>query len=68
MQCTHDNFFSYLQTVIPELNTATNVYIVTDGELAITGAISHHFPQLQMFRCWNHAIQVRLIIKQRQIC
>jgi len=52
LQCTHESFFKYIQSVIPD--KATNMYMVTDGKRAIHLAITTYFPNLKTFRCWNH--------------
>lgn len=58
LQSTHDAFFAYLHTVLPELDAAKNAFVVTDGETAITAAVHRHFPNLTTFLCWNHIVQV----------
>lgn len=57
LQSTHDAFMSYMASILPELKSATNVYIVTDGETAITTSIKNNFPGLRSFLCWNHIVQ-----------
>ena len=55
---THDAFFfSYINSVIPELDSSTNVFIVTDGEQAIITAVKNNLPNIAFFRCWNHTVQ-----------
>ena len=62
LQCTHESFFKYIKSVIPVLDEATNVYMVTDGERAINAAITVYFPNLKTFRCWNHTVQVTVLL------
>ena len=56
---THAHFFSHIRTILPDLECAKNVVIITDGETAINTAVSNNFPELQSFLCWNHVRQVR---------
>ena len=46
-----------MKKVLPELDAATNVFIVTDQEKAITQANAKVFPNLKCFLCWNHVLQ-----------
>ena len=55
---THDHFFAHIRSILPDLECAANVVIVTDAELAITTAVSKNFPQLPSYLCWNHVQQV----------
>jgi len=55
---THEEFFRQIRAICPEINTASNLIIVTDQELAITKAIRTCFPDVPMFLCWNHVLQV----------
>ena len=57
---THDEFFKEIRGLVPEINIAPNVILVTDGEAAIASAIATNFPSLKSFLCWNHLIQVIL--------
>jgi len=58
LNATHATFFRHLKNVLPELDTASHAYIVTDSEAAIVSATSVEFPHLTSFLCWNHVIQV----------
>lgn len=55
---THEEFFRHMKAVIPEVDQAANVFMVTDSEAAITSAIQSNMPHLKTFLCWNHVIQV----------
>ena len=57
LQETHDHFFSHLQKICPEINTAVNVVMMTDQEKAINDGITKNFPNLKTFLCWNHIQQ-----------
>jgi len=58
LNATHTNFFRHMKSLLPELETTSNVYIVTDSEAAIVSALKLEFPNLKSFLCWNHTIQV----------
>lgn len=51
---THRTFCEMVKEYVPELNTAKNCYIITEGEAA---AINDYFPNLSRNTCWNHVIQ-----------
>ena len=53
----HGTFFDFVASVVPEIQEAKNLFIVTDGEIAITSSIKKNFPKLPTFLCWNHLIQ-----------
>ena len=53
---THDDYFRLLHKHLPELRTTTNAYFSADGEKAIVLAIQKWFPNIPVFRCWNHVI------------
>jgi hypothetical protein len=55
---THVQFFNQMKSVCPEIGSATNLIIVTDQELSIRKAIVAAYPDVHMFLCWNHVIQV----------
>jgi len=57
LTATHDAFFRCIASLCPEINSASNVVMVTDSEVAITKAISDNFPDLNTFLCWNHILQ-----------
>ena len=57
LMTTHDAFFKHMKAVLPHLDCAKNVLIVTDQEKAITEAVSINFPNLPRFLCWNHILQ-----------
>ena len=57
LQHTHEVLFQQIQSVCPQLGTATNIVIVTDNEPAIRNAIRTHFPDASLFLCWNHVLQ-----------
>jgi len=59
LQATHDEFFSHMRKLCPQLDNAVNVVVITDSELAITNSIRKNFPNLATFLCWNHILQVR---------
>ena len=54
---THDEFFSVMSDVLPELRSCKNVVIVTDNEEAITASVVKHFPNIPRFLCRNHILQ-----------
>jgi len=54
---THDDFFRHISNILPELQTATNAIIVTDGEASIRTALHTHMPHIRAFLCWNHLLQ-----------
>ena len=52
-RATHEMFFRVMANVIPNLERM-NTIIVTDRELAISGAIKRVFPRMKILFCWNH--------------
>jgi len=55
---THTQFFAHMKTVCPEIGTAKNVVIITDQELSIRQGIRAAYPDVRLFLCWNHVLQV----------
>jgi hypothetical protein len=49
--------YALITNYYPELDTETNVFIVTDQEKAITEAIRKISPNLKTFICWNHILK-----------
>ncbi|XP_045026333.1 uncharacterized protein LOC116922905 [Daphnia magna] len=54
---THDLFWKEVADNLTGLSSAGNVYIITDEEAAIVGAISKNLPEIAVYRCWNHILQ-----------
>ena len=50
---THETFFRVIANLIPNLEKMATI-LVTDRELAISGAIKRVFPRMKVLFCWNH--------------
>ena len=49
---THNEFWSYIFDVLPELNDVA--FYVTDCERGFRNAIKKYFPDAPLLRCWKH--------------
>ena len=50
----HKFFFDGFNDVFPRFRLAKNLYVMTDGEAAITSQIDEYWPELDRYRCWRH--------------
>jgi hypothetical protein len=51
----HSFLFSWVAELVPEITGSKNIIIVSEGEKAITNAISKTWLNIPMFQCWIYA-------------
>jgi hypothetical protein len=51
----HSFLFSWVAELVPEITGSKKVIIVSEGEKAITNAISKTWLNIPMFQCWIYA-------------
>lgn len=65
---THRFFWQKVTQFLPQLVTASNIYIVSDEEAAIVGAIKEYMPHTDAYLCWNHIVtNAKLKLKRLNI-
>jgi hypothetical protein len=62
---THSFFFTKMASICPEIDTATNIIMVTDSEQAIRQSLKNAFPNLRVYLCWNHILKVSSNVQGR---
>lgn len=67
IQFIHSFLFSLVAELVPEITGSKKVIIVSDGEKAITNAISKTWINIPMFRCWIHAWR-NMKLKLEKLC
>jgi len=52
----HKFFFDNFNDVFPQFRSAKNLFVITDGEKAITSQIDDYWPTVDRYRCWLHIL------------